>query len=284
MLALKRLVVCSICGGELEEGEGGRLACSGCERSYRLEGEVYRMIPDTPPDDLAGVWTRWEEVQHNGEVAYHAAPELNLALAAGPTVDAFVEWNPMDGQVLDVGCGPNAAMPAYVRHLDPDEYLGLDPLRGSDDREFPHVQGIAEYLPLRGESFDHVILFSSLDHLLDYRRALVEAYRVLVPGGRIHIVADCSPASGVVHLLSRGVRQVARGVREMGPRRTLSYLGQLRVLKIPRGAVDCFHVEFPRPAQIADALERAGFHDVRFRGVGSEVLIKAERTGSRCAG
>lgn len=283
MLALKRLVVCSVCSGELEEKEEGRLVCCACERCYRREGDVYRMIPDPPPDDLAGSWALWELVQNNGEVAYDAAPELNLALATGPMVDAFVEWNPMGGRVLDVGCGPTAAMPAYVRHLGPDEYLGLDPLRGPNEREFPHLQGIAEYLPLRGGSFDHVVFYSSLDHLLDYRRALGEAYRVLAPGGWVHIVADRNPKSGVVHRLSRGIRQVARGLLEIGPRRTLRYLRQLGALTIPRGAVDSFHMGYPLPAQIAEALEQAGFRDARTRSLGSEVLIKAERHGSRCA-
>lgn len=87
------------------------------------------------------------------------------------------------GSVLDVGCDdPHigaSLLPAGTR------YVGLDPFcrRAEPFR----LVGVGEYLPFKDGAVDNVLFNTSLDHILDWRRALEEANRVLVPGGRLYI-------------------------------------------------------------------------------------------------
>jgi SAM-dependent methyltransferase len=85
------------------------------------------------------------------------------------------------GLVLDVGCDDpvigTALLPPVTR------YIGLDPfcLRQEPFR----LIGVGEYLPLQEATVDAVLFNTSLDHILDWRRALDEAWRVLKPGGTL---------------------------------------------------------------------------------------------------
>jgi ubiquinone/menaquinone biosynthesis C-methylase UbiE len=49
------------------------------------------------------------------------------------------------------------------------------------------VIGFGESLPFGDASFDCVMFNTSLDHILDWRRAIDEARRVLVSGGLLYI-------------------------------------------------------------------------------------------------
>ena len=87
------------------------------------------------------------------------------------------------GLVLDVGCDD----PDIGRGLLPEggKYVGLDPFC---KRESPfRIIGFGENLPFCDATFNAVVFNTSLDHILDWRRALNEAYRVLVPGGELYL-------------------------------------------------------------------------------------------------
>jgi SAM-dependent methyltransferase len=87
------------------------------------------------------------------------------------------------GLVLDVGCDD----PDIGRGLLPvgGKYVGLDPFctRASPFR----IIGFGENLPFCDASFNAVVFNTSLDHILDWRRALKEACRVLIPGGELYL-------------------------------------------------------------------------------------------------
>lgn len=87
------------------------------------------------------------------------------------------------GTILDVGCGD----PSVSTSLLPPRtrYLGLDPFC-FEESSFRLI-GVAEYLPVKPSCLDGVLFNTSLDHILDWRRALDEADRVLVPGGMLYI-------------------------------------------------------------------------------------------------
>lgn len=86
-----------------------------------------------------------------------------------------------EGLLLDVGCDtPSINIKLHDKNIS---YVGLDP-SFSITTEF-RVIGTAEFLPFADESFDNVLLMSSLDHVLDYHQAIDEAYRVLKKGGKL---------------------------------------------------------------------------------------------------
>jgi ubiquinone/menaquinone biosynthesis C-methylase UbiE len=99
--------------------------------------------------------------------------------------------------VLEIGCGTGSltvclaeALPeASITALDPDldalaRAQAKDPLEKIDWRE-----GTALGLAIADESFDRVVASLVLHHLTTAQKrvALAEAFRVLHPGGRLHI-------------------------------------------------------------------------------------------------
>jgi hypothetical protein len=87
------------------------------------------------------------------------------------------------GVILDVGCDDPrigaSILPASAR------YIGLDPfcMRTTPFR----LIGVGEYLPFKDNSLDGVLFNTSLDHILDWRRAIEEAHRVLAPRGMLYL-------------------------------------------------------------------------------------------------
>ena len=100
------------------------------------------------------------------------------------------------GRILDVGCGPVSVL----NFEGPDDMtpLGLDPLglvyaqnqllEAAPQRQpMPIVAAPAEKLPFRDASFDHVICYNVLDHVLDAPGVLAEIRRVLKDGGSLRV-------------------------------------------------------------------------------------------------
>lgn len=87
------------------------------------------------------------------------------------------------GLVVDIGCDD----PTIGAKLLPESttYIGLDPFC---NRPEPfRVVGFGENLPFGNETIDCAVFNTSLDHIFDWRRAISEAWRVLVPGGNLFI-------------------------------------------------------------------------------------------------
>lgn len=87
------------------------------------------------------------------------------------------------GLVLDVGCD-DVEISAALFNED-CRYIGLDPF--SNSKSSFRIVGVGECLPVRDGSIDNVVFNTSLDHILDYHKALEEARRVLKPGGCLYI-------------------------------------------------------------------------------------------------
>jgi SAM-dependent methyltransferase len=85
-----------------------------------------------------------------------------------------------EGRVLDIGCG----MQPFRHMLGPrvDHYVGVD---RPGELTRPTIVGSAEALPVPDATFDVVMCTMVLEHVVDPRKVLAEARRVLAPGGRI---------------------------------------------------------------------------------------------------
>lgn len=88
------------------------------------------------------------------------------------------------GRVLDVGCA-DGAMRQHVSSTC--EYVGLDYPDTAIDwyGTRPQVFGDAGCLSFARDSFNTVLLLDVLEHLTDPAAAILEARRVLVPGGTL---------------------------------------------------------------------------------------------------
>lgn len=110
-------------------------------------------------------------------------------------------------RVLDLGCG-TGTLTVQIKQLQPDaEVVGLDGdgdvlRRAAAKREragvaFDLVEGFSDRLPFADMSFDRVLTSLLLHHLTTdaKRRTLAEVFRVLRPGGQVH-VADWGAPQG----------------------------------------------------------------------------------------
>jgi SAM-dependent methyltransferase len=87
------------------------------------------------------------------------------------------------GLTLDVGCDDPRLSAGLLPPLA--RYVGLDPF---SEKTAPfRLVGVGEFLPFGNATVDNVIFNTSLDHIFDWHRALDEAHRVLVPGGRLFV-------------------------------------------------------------------------------------------------
>ena len=94
------------------------------------------------------------------------------------------------GRTLEVGCGTGRNLPLYPRSarvvaFDPDLRVLLAARRRSSG---PLLVARAEALPFRAGSFDAVVSSLVFCSVVDPRRGLREAGRVLAAGGRLHML------------------------------------------------------------------------------------------------
>lgn len=217
---LESLLACPLCHAAPLQPAGEGLRCTGCGRSFECAGGAADFTPrPLPDDDVDARRPLWEKVERNGLVSYEADPEHNLSVSEREVTVAFRRFADLRGLVLDVGCGPQSR-PFYARDFD-GRFVGIDPLRGVERRDFEFIQGLGEYLPFRADVFDRVLFATTLDHMLSPRRALLEASRVALPTGEI--VIWCGDES---------TKPVFTGVSSPW------YEG----LSVPDGARDRFHV------------------------------------------
>lgn len=103
------------------------------------------------------------------------------------------------GRVLDVG----GQLGHIRKYLAPNqEYCSIDPFIGAHrlaankkvlfstyplDKPLNLIAGFAEFLPFREMSFQVVNMRSCLDHFFNPQQALLEAFRILQPGGYLII-------------------------------------------------------------------------------------------------
>ena len=122
-------------------------------------------------------------------------------------LEEVIRRNPgnFNSKLLDMGCGTG-----FIIHLVADlvdEVHGVDitedmmKLIDLSKGKIILKRAQVEDLPFGSEEFDFVTAYSFLDHLLDYRLALREAFRVLKPGGIFF--AGLNPNRGFSEMLRK---------------------------------------------------------------------------------
>jgi len=121
-------------------------------------------------------------------------------------------------RVIDFGCG-TGFMINLMRDLF-DEVHGIDitqDMMKQVDLSSGNVtlhESIAESTPFAAEMFDFATAYSFMDHLVDYRVFLQEAYRVLKQGGTLY--SDLNPNRDFIMAIA-GVEKLASGVLPVTP-------------------------------------------------------------------
>lgn len=95
----------------------------------------------------------------------------------------------INGNILDVGCGQGFLLKMIHDKYPPVSFFGLDisnKLCHLSKKNNPYANielGDAEDLPYQDGFFDFVFMTETLEHLLDYNKAINEVYRVLRKNG-----------------------------------------------------------------------------------------------------
>ncbi|HDN80147.1 MAG TPA: class I SAM-dependent methyltransferase [Chloroflexi bacterium] len=104
----------------------------------------------------------------------------------------ILEYVPLqDKRILDVGCGLGLYVKRFRDYSDEVYGVDIDPEKVAEaSKELPNIkQAPAEALPFDDGFFDVVMLHEVLEHVDDDRQAVIEACRVLRPGGKMVIFA-----------------------------------------------------------------------------------------------
>ena len=168
-------------------------------------------------------WKIWEVLQANGQVSYENDPEGNLGVGNLKEYIDFANFCSYRGRVLDIGVGPQKIPSHFDGFLKEGvTFFGIDPLEGSQPRDFIFCKCLGEYLPFRDKTFDQIIFATSLDHFLEPQVALLEAKRVLKDEGEIIVLM---------------------GEKILSPNKTKVVVTNAwyEKLKVPKGADDRFH-------------------------------------------
>jgi SAM-dependent methyltransferase len=106
------------------------------------------------------------------------------------TIDNFVHGVaaeiPAGKRVLDAGAGEGRFKPFFAHTA----YVGIDFGQGDNSWDYSRLDviGRLEDLPFPDSSFDHVLSVVVLEHTPQPGRVIEEFYRVLKPGGMVHLV------------------------------------------------------------------------------------------------
>jgi len=102
------------------------------------------------------------------------------------------QYAPLEGKhILDVGCGLGMYVRRFLQFSDEVYGVDIDEEKvAKASQDLAHIQQApAEILPFADETFDVILSHEVLEHVENDRAAVVEAYRVLKPGGRLVVFA-----------------------------------------------------------------------------------------------
>ncbi len=177
---------CPRCHDTLD-GDDSDYRCPAGHRYLERDGVLDLVSSD---DDEA--WEAWDRhlaafSRRREARARHPRRVASLVARRRGQHAAFRTFVHLAGDVvLDIGCGPGR----FKAHLGPDvRYVGVDPIVVLPDAtSFEFARAVSEALPFADETFSDVVVLNALDHVRDVSGTLREIRRVLVPGGRLHVL------------------------------------------------------------------------------------------------
>jgi uncharacterized protein YbaR (Trm112 family) len=186
--------------GELVDAD---LHCAKCNNVYPIRDG----IPDMVASSLmsAEEWALWQQHLEGFQARREKRIEtpdamINQFDKALVMQNAFAAFTGIKGGcVLDIGCGPGKFRHRFS--LPDMEYIGIDPIPLPECEEFPFMRALAERLPVRKDSIDHVTVLGALDHFKDREAFMKEVVRVLKPGGSFHLMQSVHEVRGPMSFL-----------------------------------------------------------------------------------
>ena len=201
------LLCCPTCKSTLslhaEDEQGfisdGDLHCVACERRYPIKGGIVRFID---PQELTGPNRRFERSYNRLAPFYSIFTKLSFLPFGGERKarqEILSRMHGHDGRTLEVSIGNGVNLPYLYAAPHVSEIYGIDISIGqlSQCQKLIHKRdwqaelflAMAEDLPFKNESFDHILHIGGINFFSDRRRAIEEMIRVARPGSKI-VIAD----------------------------------------------------------------------------------------------
>ena len=150
--------------------------------------------------------------------------------------------------ILDVGCGAGGNLELLaefgtVQGIEPPG-PGLDGCRRRGLGEDRVVAGSATDLPIESESVDLLTLLDVLEHLDDDRAALLEAHRVLRPGGHVLITVPAYRFLWSIHdeVLGHRRRYMASEIHSLLSATDFAAVRRTYAISLPLPAITGFRI------------------------------------------
>ena len=169
--------------------------------------ETLEMIRRVAPEAYA----LWLKCQKEGEKSYEGTPVDSCSVAGHAHAELFRDFifPYLRGSLLDVGCGPQP-VPEYLRQYPLECIAGVDPIGSQADHPFPFYLGMAEMLPWPEDTFDAVVVGTSMDHFILLDRSLEEIERVLAPDGVLVVWVSFTPGAPTYDPYATGLKPFDR--------------------------------------------------------------------------
>ncbi len=173
--------------------------------------ELFEMSPNIEPfEKLSEHYDRWFE-EHSGVYA----EELKAIEKLLPQFEKGVE--------IGVGTGRFAKPLGLKIGVEPSEKMA----RIAKERGVEVVSGRAEALPFDDESFDFVLMVTTICFMDDAKKAMEEIYRILRPGGHVIVgFVDKDTPLGRLYQKNREESRFYKNARFFSTEEVLSLLEQ----------------------------------------------------------
>lgn len=156
-------------------------------------------------DNSSLLWEQiWGEHLHHGYYGLTGRERKDRRQAQIELIEQFLHWAqvPKATQILDVGCGIGGSSLYLAEHFQASVTgITLSPVQAQRATERAKIAGLstttefqvadALNLPFADHSFDLVWSLESAEHFPDKQKFLMEAYRVLKPGGVLMMATWC---------------------------------------------------------------------------------------------
>ncbi len=165
------------------------MQCPNCHRVYPISdtGVIDFQAVDkilSLPEPYTGLWAL---TQHRSMDQYRSLDPASISTSDRADVQAFAQFMDLNGlDVLDIGAGCDY-LPGYIQDKQMRHYVAIDPLSPQKKGDHLYVMAWGELIPFKNESFDALILATSLDHILCLDSLFMEMNRVLKPGGSVYL-------------------------------------------------------------------------------------------------
>lgn len=163
----------------------------------------------------------WENIDLNEHEDISAEDRLNSQKALYQYIGQTAAITPYD-HVLEVGSGLGAGAALIAQEFKPASMTGVDAskhqvsnAKKNQGDTVSFYQGAAENLPFESNSFDVIMSIEAAQHFQSMEQFYEQAYRVLMPGGRIIVTTFFATHQAAIASLKNLIPSVNNDVNKL---------------------------------------------------------------------